>query len=83
MASEFLPRILRSLGEAGVLVRGDERTVAFAASARSRRWQLERASEEDWGREYLAPIIAVGVVDSLEQAIEHVGATAADTPRRS
>jgi glutamate-5-semialdehyde dehydrogenase len=71
IAAEFLPRILRSLGEADVLVRGDERTLAAGADVSG--VALEPASEEDWAREYLAPIIAVGVVDSAEQAIEHVG----------
>ncbi len=34
---------------------------------------VQAASEEDWGTEYLALTLAVGVVDSVEQAIEHVG----------
>jgi glutamate-5-semialdehyde dehydrogenase len=77
IAGELLPRVLRSLADAGVLVRGDERTLAIAAelgaSAQGSIARIEPADEEDWGREYLAPIIAIGVVDSVEQAIEHVG----------
>ncbi len=79
IAGQLLPRMLRSLGEAGVLVRADERTLALASglpeqrAAGAAQIRLEPAGEEDWGREYLAPIIAVGIVDSLEQAIEHVG----------
>jgi glutamate-5-semialdehyde dehydrogenase len=74
VADQFLPRILRSLGEAGVLVRGDQRTLAVAsASLEGEGVVIEAAGEDDWGREYLAPIIAVGVVDSVEDAIEHVG----------
>jgi glutamate-5-semialdehyde dehydrogenase len=77
IAGELLPRVLRSLANAGVLVRGDERTLAIAAelgaSAQGSIARIEPADEEDWGREYLAPIIAIGVVDSVEQAIEHVG----------
>jgi glutamate-5-semialdehyde dehydrogenase len=74
VAGVFLPRILRSLGEAGVLVRGDERTLGIAsASLEGESVVIEPAGEDDWGREYLAPIIAVGVVDSVEDAIEHVG----------
>jgi glutamate-5-semialdehyde dehydrogenase len=34
---------------------------------------IEEATEDDWANEYLAPIIAVRVVDSLEDAIEHIG----------
>ncbi len=71
IAAEFLPRILRSLGEAEVMVRGDERTLAAGAGMSG--VLLEPAGEEDWAREYLAPIIAVGVVASVEEAIEHVG----------
>jgi glutamate-5-semialdehyde dehydrogenase len=71
IAGEFLPRILRSLGEAGVVVRGDERTLELADGLGG--VTAEVATEEDWASEYLAPIIAVGVVDSVEEAIEHVG----------
>ncbi len=35
--------------------------------------KIDDATEEDWASEYLAPIIAVGVVDSVEEAIEHIG----------
>jgi len=69
IAGEFIPRILGALNGAGVLVRGDERTLELAPAGA----QVERATEEDWASEYLAPIIAVGVVDSTEEAIEHVG----------
>ncbi|MHB8243320.1 MAG: glutamate-5-semialdehyde dehydrogenase [Solirubrobacteraceae bacterium] len=69
IAGEFVPRILNALNEAGVLIRADERTLALAAAGAP----VERATEEDWGSEYLAPIMAVGVVDSTEEAIEHVG----------
>ncbi len=81
IAARFVPRILRSLGAAGVLVRADERTLALARldadlpeGADSAQAPLpEVAGEEDWEREYLALTIAVGVVDSVEEAIEHVG----------
>jgi glutamate-5-semialdehyde dehydrogenase len=81
VAEEFLPRILSSLGAAGVLVRADERTLALAAatSTQSQRGNiepaaavLELASEDDWASEYLALTLAVRVVDSVEEAIEHI-----------
>jgi len=77
-AAALLPAILRSLAGAGVLVRGDERTLALAAQDGEDRLTgtvlvLEQAREEDWSTEYLALTITVGVVDSLEQAIEHIG----------
>ena len=81
VAASFLPRVLRALGAAGVLVRGDQRTLALAREGGESAQQdadaatalLEAAGEEDWATEYLAPIITVGIVDSLEQAIEHIG----------
>jgi glutamate-5-semialdehyde dehydrogenase len=70
VAAEFVPRIVARLGEAGVLVRGDERTLALAGGAGS---MLEAATDEDWDTEYLALTLAVGVVDSVDEAIEHIG----------
>jgi glutamate-5-semialdehyde dehydrogenase len=73
-AEEFVPRIVRALGEAGVLVRADARTRAAIDHAGATPGAVvEAAVEEDWETEYLAPIIAVGMVDSLEDAIEHIG----------
>ena len=80
VAERFLPAALRALSDAGVLVRADERALAIAAahgagegaSASPRSAGIEPASEEDFEREFLAPIIAVGVVDSVQDAIEHV-----------
>jgi glutamate-5-semialdehyde dehydrogenase len=88
VAHEFLPRMLRSLGQAGVLVRADERTLALthgtggvAAAgeavdldpAHPARPTLEPAGEEDWASEYLALTLAVAIVDSVDEAIEHIG----------
>jgi len=82
IAAQFLPRVLRSLGDAGVLVRADERTLALAASARADTQDgsvevvaavLEAAEEDDWASEYLALTLAVRVVDSVQEAIEHIG----------
>ncbi len=80
-AGELLPRLLRALGSAGVLVRGDERVRELAQAAAGEGadvWEslgvaVEPATEEDWASEYLAPILAVGVVDSVGEAIEHIG----------
>jgi glutamate-5-semialdehyde dehydrogenase len=70
VAAEFVPRIVRALGEAGVEVRGDERTLALV---RGSSQAPAAASEEDWGTEYLAMTLAVKVLDSLQEAIEHIG----------
>jgi glutamate-5-semialdehyde dehydrogenase len=82
IAGACVQRILLALGDAGVVVRGDERVFeqaailerAFADAGHEDdlSFALEPASEEDWATEYLAPVIAVGVVDSLEEAIEHI-----------
>jgi glutamate-5-semialdehyde dehydrogenase len=71
VAQAFVPRILRSLGEAGVLVRADERTLTLAAGTAGSA--LQAADEEDWGTEYLSLTLAVAIVDSVDQAIEHIG----------
>jgi glutamate-5-semialdehyde dehydrogenase len=71
IAPELLPRVLSSLGRAGVLVRADQRTLALAGTDTGAT--LELADEQDWASEYLAPIIAVGVVDSTQEAIAHIG----------
>ncbi|HZL47939.1 MAG TPA: glutamate-5-semialdehyde dehydrogenase [Solirubrobacteraceae bacterium] len=70
IAAEFVPRITRALGDAGVTVRGDERTQALAPEPAG---TVETATEEDWGTEYLAMTLAVKVVGSKEEAIEHIG----------
>jgi glutamate-5-semialdehyde dehydrogenase len=79
-AEKLLPRLLRALGSAGVLVRGDQRVQELAQAAAGDKdvWDalnvtVEPATEEDWASEYLAPILAVGIVDSVGEAIEHVG----------
>jgi glutamate-5-semialdehyde dehydrogenase len=66
VAEEFLPLVLADLAEAGVELVGDERARAAAGIA------VAEASEEDWATEFLDLKLAVGVVDSLEEAIEHV-----------
>jgi glutamate-5-semialdehyde dehydrogenase len=68
-AGEILPRLARSLDAAGVEMRGDERTRELAAGAAF----IEEAQDEDWATEYLSLRIAIGVVDSLDEAIEHIG----------
>jgi glutamate-5-semialdehyde dehydrogenase len=70
VASTFLPRALAELAAAGVQLRVDAR--AFELAGEAARTTIP-AVEEDWGTEYLAMTLAVAVVDSVEQAIEHIG----------
>jgi glutamate-5-semialdehyde dehydrogenase len=67
VAEAFLPSALADLREAGVELVGDERARASAGGA-----EIGEAGEGDWGTEYLDLKLAVGVVDSLEEAVEHV-----------
>ena len=67
VAQAFLPRALGALADAGVALRGDERARAAAGSA-----PIGEASEGDWDTEFLALELAVGVVDSVQEAIDHI-----------
>jgi len=69
VGAELLPRVLRELRESGVELRVDGRTRSLAGPLAD---TLGEATEDDWATEYLALICAVRVVDSAEEAIEHV-----------
>jgi glutamate-5-semialdehyde dehydrogenase len=65
-APAFLPRALQSLRDAGVELRVDGRTKALAGNG------YADATDEDWDTEYLALVLAVKIVDSVDEAIEHI-----------
>lgn len=65
IAPEFLPRMIRRYQEAGVEIRGDDKVKILAPG-------VKKATEKDWGEEYLDLILAVKVVPDLEQAIRHI-----------
>ncbi|HME74036.1 MAG TPA: glutamate-5-semialdehyde dehydrogenase [Myxococcota bacterium] len=65
VARSLMPGVLKALHEQGVEIRGCERTREVFTEA-------VPASEKDWREEYLGPILAVRIVDSLEQAIDHI-----------
>jgi glutamate-5-semialdehyde dehydrogenase len=69
VADRFLPGALAALHDAGVELRGDERVRAAAGGV-----PVLEATEEDYAEEFLALILAVRVVDSADEAIEHVNA---------
>jgi glutamate-5-semialdehyde dehydrogenase len=69
IAQSFLPTMLSSLKDAGVILHGDEHV---AAIAKSLDIDITRATPENWGTEYGVLEINVGVVDSLESAIDHI-----------
>ncbi|GAA6375143.1 glutamate-5-semialdehyde dehydrogenase [Firmicutes bacterium i23-0019-B6] len=65
VAELAVPQIVQCLKNHGVEVRGDER----AQKINDDIWP---ATEEDWGTEYLDAIISMKIVDSMDQAIEHI-----------
>jgi glutamate-5-semialdehyde dehydrogenase len=65
VAKEFLPRMARALAEAGVEIRGCEETCRILPDA-------GKAQESDWPAEYLDLIIAVKVVEDMDQAMAHM-----------
>jgi glutamate-5-semialdehyde dehydrogenase len=69
VAAEYLPLALTALVEAGVRLHVDE---AVAKVATELGIETEPATEEDWATEYLSLDLAVGVVESLDTAIDHI-----------
>ena len=65
VAADFLPRAAQALGVRGVEIRGDAATRALVPDAKP-------ASEDDYAAEFLDLVIAVRVVESLDQAIAHI-----------
>jgi glutamate-5-semialdehyde dehydrogenase len=64
VAHEFLPTVVEALQEAGVLIHGDERFAEYDG--------VVDATDDDYGREYLALEISACVVDDLDSAIDHI-----------
>jgi glutamate-5-semialdehyde dehydrogenase len=71
-AGRFLPRALRALQNDGVELRVDGRT--RAAAGEDLAGTLLAAEDEDWDTEFLALVLAVKIVDSVDEAIEHINA---------
>jgi glutamate-5-semialdehyde dehydrogenase len=69
VAEKFLPALLTSLHSAGVLLHCDQ---AAESVAQSLAIDVTRATEQNWGTEYGVLEMNVGVVDSLESAIDHI-----------
>lgn len=65
IAERVLPDLAASYREAGVELRGCERTRRLIPDARA-------ASEQDWREEYLAPILAIRIVDGIDEAMAHI-----------
>ncbi len=70
IAPNCLPAIAAELAKAGVEMHCDRR--AMAILKQNKALKLVPAKEDDWGKEFLALIAAVKVVDSLDEALEHI-----------
>jgi glutamate-5-semialdehyde dehydrogenase len=65
VAADFLPMAVKALQDKGVTLHADDRASAYDESA-------VPVTDEDWAAEYLSLDLAVGVVDSLEDAVAHI-----------
>lgn len=66
IATKVLPELAKLYLEKGVALRGCAKTCSLIP-------ECERATEEDWQTEYLAPILSIRIVEGLDQAIAHIG----------
>ena len=69
VAKEFLPKLYAALKEYDVQMRGDDAAAEYLGTEKP---LVTKATEEDWGKEYLDYILSVKIVDSLEEAIAHI-----------
>lgn len=65
VAAEFLPQMGKRFAEHGVEMRACARALPLLAGS-------VPATEEDWGTEYLGPVVSVRVVDDMDDAMEHI-----------
>ena len=65
MAREVLPPLCKIYLDKGVELRGDKSSCAIVK-------KMTQATEDDWRTEYLAPILSIRIVNSLDQALEHI-----------
>jgi len=70
IAGRCLPPMAAELAGAGVELHCDQKSLSILEAHRSLK--LVPATEEDWGKEFLALVAAVKMVDSLDEALEHI-----------
>ena len=71
VAPQLLPKMAAHLAAAGVELRCDRRALALIGPAPA-EGTVKNATEEDWGKEFLALVLAVKVVDTFQEAIDHI-----------
>ena len=72
IADAFLPAIGLRWAECGVEMRCDERALRVLRVQEVPEMKLRPAAPDDFGQEFLAPVAAIKVVDSLDEALEHI-----------
>ena len=70
VAPSWLPRIASEWGQAGVQMRCDRRALSILTPSGNEA--VQEATEEDWGKEHLALVASVRIVDSLDDALDHI-----------
>jgi glutamate-5-semialdehyde dehydrogenase len=65
IAGKFLPVVANKMKKAGVVIRGCEKTISILK-------RIEKAVEDDWSAEYLDLVLAVKVVENMNEAIAHI-----------
>ena len=68
IASKVLPRLAKIFADKGVELRGDAAAIKLAPAGTA----MKAATEEDWRTEYLAPILSIKIVASLDEAMDHI-----------
>ena len=69
-APEFLPRIAEAWADDGVEMRCDRRALSILGQADERNSRL--VTEDDWGTEFLSLTAAIKIVDSMDEALDHI-----------
>jgi glutamate-5-semialdehyde dehydrogenase len=72
VAAQFLPRVLEALEEKGVVIKADRSTMELMDKVTIPGLSISLADDSDWSTEYLALKMGVKIVDSLDEAIEHI-----------
>ena len=70
VAPRYLPLIAKRWSDAGVEIHADKRTLSILGPENG--LNVSPATEEDWGKEFLALVAAVKIVDSFDEAVEHI-----------
>ncbi|QQE77712.1 glutamate-5-semialdehyde dehydrogenase [Alicyclobacillus sp. SO9] len=72
IARSWLPQVALELSQLGVKLHVCDRSLRVLSSLDAERGKIVSASDDDWGREYLDLELSVKVVDTLDEAIQHI-----------